>query len=83
MTPRATFFVGDFSDLVIKEYILGFLDCLFEVLSIFKTMKLLVFIEISSTIFVSQCLRMFEPDILNTDRNIMNDVLKDFNTLNA
>ena len=70
---------------------LGFLDCLFEVLSIFKTARLLVFIKIFLTIFILPCLRMFgdinhlrvfEPDILNIDRKFMNNVLEDFDTLN-
>ena len=69
---------------------LRYLDHLFEVLPIFKTTKLLVFIEISLTIFILlhlkmfgdiNCLRVFELDILNIDRKFMNDVLKDFNTL--
>ena len=68
---------------------LGFFDYFYEVLPIFKTVRLLVFINTSSTIFVPPHLRMFgdinhfqvfEPDTLNINRKFMND-LEDFNTL--
>ena len=69
---------------------LGFLDYLFKVLPIFKTVRLLVFIKISLTIFIPLCLRMFgdinhlrvfELDILNIDRKFMNNVFENFDTL--
>ena len=55
-------------------------------------MRLSVFIEISLTIFVPlyfrmfgdiNCLRVFEPNILNINKKFINDVLKDFNTLDG
>jgi len=69
---------------------LGFLDCLFKVLPIFKAMRLLVFIKISLTIFIPphlrifgdiNHLRVFEPDILNIDKKFMNNILENFDTL--